>query len=1636
MSSVDNKVVVMKFDNKSFEDNMSTTMRSLQKLKDSLAFTGGAKGMEDVQAASQNVTLSGMGTAIDGVSARFVALSTIAITALSNITNRAVDAGINIAKSLTLDQVMSGFQEYELNMNSIQTILANTKSKGSTLEDVNKALDELNTYADQTIYNFAEMSRNIGTFTAAGVDLDTSVSSIKGIANLAAISGSSSMQASTAMYQLSQAIAAGSVKLMDWNSVVNAGMGGEVFQKALFESGKALKTIEGVGIDTTFEQWTAAGNTFRGSLEKGWLTSEVLTSTLQGFTGDLTEAQIMAMGYTAEQTKAIMEMGTIGKEAATKVKTFTQLIDTIKEGVGSSWATTFRTIIGDFEEARVFFSSMGTYLGGILDKSADARNNMLNGWKFLGGRDALIQTLVHAFAALESVVKPIKEAFRDIFPQQTAEGLYAMTVNLRDFVANLKMGDETMAKVANVFRGFFATIEIGFVILKEIGKTFISLIKSLTGVGEGASGALNAFSGIGDFLTKLNAKLVEGGGIINFFDKFREGLSKFVAFIGLDNIVNKIADALVRFKDILVNVFTGKVMGDAEDMSNAMGGISERFDWLGSSSEKLGSRWDTLSEKFTKVKDSISGFVETIKTELTGVWGRIGDNMKTGDFDKILDIVNVGLIGGIVLLIRKLMNGGINLDFGGGLMEGLTDSLGALTDHLQAMQMGIKADAILKIAGALAILTASVVVLSGIDSVALTRALTALSLGFAGIVASMSSLSQLSTGIKLPLLAASIVAFSGAILILAIAAKSIASLGWEELTRGLLGVGAMLAMVTVAAGPLSKLTGGMISAGIGMIGISAGLLVLTFAVKGFAEMSWDDLKKGLLGAALGLGAITLAMQFIPDGMVAKGVGIIAIAAGLHILASAVVKFGDMNMDVLKQGLIAVGVALLGIALATSIMPPSLPLIAVGLIMIGAALNIMVLAISGLGNMDLNKMVQGIAGLAAVLLILAIATLAMSGAIVGAVAIAVVAGSLWILTGVLQALSKLSLAELGMGLLAIAAVLVMLGYLGLVLTPIIPAMLGLGAAMILVGAGFTLFGAGLLLAATALAALGGAGYAAVRGIIAILNAVILKVPEFIVAVVDGILKGLEKILEAAPAMVRAFVGILSEMLDGINKLVPKIGEVIGTLIETMVGLINDHAGSIIDAGVNLLMLLLQGIAANISNIALTVGDIIAGFLNALRERIPQIVTAGVNLLVEFLSGIAEGIPQIVTAAVKVITEFITAIGNNVGRVITAGASLIANIITGIVGAFGDIVTAGADALAEFIRGMTDNVLTVTDAATDMITAFIDQIGESATDIATAGATALVNFLSGITTNVQHVIDAGGDLIVSVIEGIGENLTDIIDAGAKLITDFITGIGQKATDISTAAAWTIAKFLGGLADNIIIIVNAGWMFVLELLRGLRIGVEVYLPLIIDEGWKLGAAIANGVIKGLGDKAWEVAKKGYDVLTGWMPDTLKFWEVNSPSRKTTWLAKMIADGLIRGLDQNTSKVGSSAANMGKNVHMALSTSLNEAMHLADNMAEFNPTITPVLDLSNIQSEASRISDILGTTSIVPETSFNRAASLSNASFIAEEVQSEQTSAQTPVSFTYEQTINSPTPLTTTQIYRDSKSAITKLKEELDLP
>ena len=475
--SIDRRVVEMRFDNKDFEQNVNTTMTVLDKLGEKLGFKSSGKDFSD--------TASNISGALDGVKARFSAMEVIGMTALVNLTNSAVNLGKSLAKSLTVDQVKAGFSEYELKMGSIQTIMAST---GEDIQTVNRYLNDLNTYSDKTIYSFSDMTSSIGKFTNAGVDLDTAVKAIQGISNEAAVSGANAQEASRAMYNFAQALSAGYVKLIDWKSIENANMATKEFKQQLIDTAVAEGTLEKAADGTYkvltsgaaggFKDTITATKNFNDSLSAAWMTTDVLTKTLGRYADETTD---------------------IGKKAfaaAQDVKTFSQLMDTIKESIGSGWAQTFENIFGNLEEAKELWTGVNTVVSGFIDRTSAARNELLKAWHDSPrGRDAMITGFQNLYKAVSAIVKPIHEAFRDVFPPMTVNQLLNLTTRFRALTKHMLISAETAESIKNIFTVVFSVLKVGVNTLKAIAKAFGTVVRIAVPIFGALLNSVGSFSG-------------------------------------------------------------------------------------------------------------------------------------------------------------------------------------------------------------------------------------------------------------------------------------------------------------------------------------------------------------------------------------------------------------------------------------------------------------------------------------------------------------------------------------------------------------------------------------------------------------------------------------------------------------------------------------------------------------------------------------------------------------------------------------------------------------------------------------------------------------------------------------------------------------------------------------------------------------------------------------------------------------------------------------------------------------------------------------------------------------------------------------------------------------------------------------
>lgn len=651
-TTIDERVLEMRFDSKQFESGVKTTMSTLDKLKSALKLPGSSKAMEDVAKAASKVDFSPIGRSADAVRVKISALQVAAVTAMGKITSSAMSAAKSMADQFsTVANMKAGFEEYELKMNSIQTIMSNTRDKGTTMAEVTATLDELNTYADKTIYNFAEMTRNIGTFTAAGVDLQTSTKAIQGIANLAAMSGSSSVQASTAMYQLSQALAAGRVQLMDWNSVVNAGMGGQLFQNALKETAREFE----IDVDAMIEKH----GSFRESLQEGWITAEVMTTTLNKMTvegaKEYGQAMLESGRYTQEQVDALVASAKAAEDAATKVKTFTQLIDTLKEAMGSGWAKTWELIVGDFDQAKDFFTELSQLLGGEIDASADRRNNLIEEVMGGGGTDAwaeVQQKIADAGVSYEQFCDRCEEVgiAHGVLTEQILEDAGSFEASLKEGWLGSDIFSEAMESmvgsaadpeavlaeyqrlVDEIWNGDWGDGETRFQALTDAGYDWMQVQALVDATVDGHRLALEELSdeqlaSIGLTEEQIDVMRQLGDGMDDVNEQMTKKSGRELLMEGLLNIVQSLVDVFGAVRDAWHAVFNP---ADAEDIRGVIEGFHDLTEKLKPTEETVGKIAKAFGGLFSIFK--IVGTV--VKPFAEGLWNALfgGFNFDGGSF--------------------------------------------------------------------------------------------------------------------------------------------------------------------------------------------------------------------------------------------------------------------------------------------------------------------------------------------------------------------------------------------------------------------------------------------------------------------------------------------------------------------------------------------------------------------------------------------------------------------------------------------------------------------------------------------------------------------------------------------------------------------------------------------------------------------------------------------------------------------------------------------------------------------------------------------------------------------------------------------------------------------------------------------
>lgn len=1654
---IDSRILEMVFKNKQFEDGVSDSIKSLEKLDRSL---------DKIDGNGTSAAMDKIGNVCGQVSQKFSALEVLATGALLNIGAKAADIGMNLAKSLSVEQIGKGWDKFNDKTTAMQTIMNNAhKENGEayTIAEVNKEMEKLNWFTDETSYNFTDMVSNIGKFTSMGKGLEDSVTAMEGISVWASASGQGVAEASRAMYNLSQAMGVGALKLQDWKSIQNANMATEQFKQQAMESAVALGSLEKKLDETTGKfkyfikgtQEEVSTAAFDQTLSEGWLDSNVLMDTLKEYGKFADELNKMTTATGMEATQIVNDNNGLLKQyadaedkmaflqeyieknnvefedeaytvemlaeklellnseefalskkafkAAQEAKTLTEAIDATKDAVSTGWMNIFEQIFGNYEEAKAVWSQLAEDLYSIFTPATESILETLQAWRMLddfegaeGTRQDLFDSLHMLLTVLFDIDSEVTslagifhDAWQEIFPssaESNALKLATVIEALQDGVMKFKrVVSENVENIGNIFKGVFSTFKVFTTVLKGAFRVVKSIIQVVTrGLDGDLMGTLgNLGEKLYDFNTNLLPKIdVFFDNIIDKIDYFRRMLRSF-ARGGIDLNwadvtstwkTDKIA-AIAQAIGILREKFSGLQDGVKEfadtikwamnltDIHRRSWSLSDIFGEEGKDLsvaekaaytllilfQKLKDSLSKIKDTFIKVRDVVKGFgpdlskslekpktvAEQLKKTINGVGvafskvvdrisstktdeGTLGklikffgnlwkiikavakvvkglfDTLLDGfnglmdnvSVDNIVDLIKSGVIITLVAKITKAFKAFFGLTSSGKKAFGMFgDLFESLQDSLESFKKNKNAELLKTVAVSVLILVASLLLLSTIDAEGLAKGITTIGLlmgELSGFLILTSKFMGESKGMKNA--GKMLTKMATSLLILAVAAKIMASIDSDAMDRALVSMSILMAEMTGVALVLSKFGGKAKTQATALLGMAAAMIILALAVKLFGMIDPEQLKQGLAAIGTVFAEVALFMIALKKGgnMISTAFSMILLATAMNIMAGAVKNLGEMGTEELIQGLIGLGVALGEMVVALLLLADEKVLAgAAAMDLVALAMLAMIPVVAAFGAMDPENLAKSMLTLFVVMgeMVAALLLLDNPKVLSGAAAMLIVAAAMLVLTPAIVAFSALSWGGLAKSLLTLAGVMVIFVASMMILSTVGPVVLAAAAAFTLFGIGVLAVGAGVLLLSAGISALVAVGSGAIALMTALVGVIIESIPLLIEAVGLGIVALVLAIAESIDAIVQAVTIIIGGVLQAIETLIPSVLNIIGLVIEGVLKILVDNTPTFME----------------------WIGQLITGLFDILEENLPRLFTLIHMVLDELIFIIEEYIPKFAKTALDVILAILKEIEAHIEEIVATGLGIITNLLLGIADGLPDVIDAGFKIVISFFNGMADAIENNTDDLFDAIDRLLEAI-----------VTAIVKFFTRAWSRVKT---AGKDLMQS---GFIQGMKDKIEKIKEVVSDIVDKIKK----------WFKEK----------------WESVKE----------------------VGKNLADGLKEGLTSK-WDDLKKGVtdtaDKVTGWFKNV---FGIHSPSRVFAEMGEYNMMGLAKGFVDNENLTEAAAERVGEDTMDAFAEAMSKVYDQLDSDMDMSPTITPVLDLSNIQNGTRNLGSMFGGASV----------------------------------------------------------------------
>lgn len=1473
---IDNKIVELTFKNGQFEKAANESLSTLDKLKKAVSFKGVSEGFNNITKAANKVTFGLLTTGISKVQADFSAMEVVVNSALANITNSAVNAGKRIINALTLEPVTTGFTEYETKINATQVIAANTgaleelnrqmeytekeaeiigevlrgawgngadrlkaltdagydyehiqsgvnaeianagsdsEKAASSMEDINRVLEEMNTFADKTIYNFPQMTNNLGKFVAAGMGLDEAATAITGMAALAAVSGASAEDMSRATYQMSQAMAAGVVKLQDWNSLKNANMANARFKEELKKTAKE----HGVAIDDMIEK----EGSFEYTLQNGWLTSDIFSETLAKYTDETTELGSMAM------------------KAATEVKTISQLWDTLKESVQSGWTTSWEYILGDFVEAKDLLTGINNTVTAMLQPISDARNEALKYWHDnVYGRDRFVEALKNLWTAINQIASPIKEAFNEMFGGVTGKNLVSLTNRFYQFTRRIQVSEDAITDIKKIATGFFSVIKLGVNVVKQIVSAIGNVIKSVSG---GTGNILDLGASVGDTVASFADWVAESNvvedvltKIFNFIrsipGKLKTAASQAKGFIyklfGVDT-PEEIEAADKAISDFVTNITTS--------IGNFIGSIAD-----GSAFSKFSGYLETIKQKFSdttsaandttsvldKMKEAFIGAFNTIKARVEEFSNPIVEAF-TGEDDKI-DWGKVGAFGSAALIIASLVKifttiRDVTDDIKGlkdTIIEGIQGIFDGIKGVFTSFQNNMKAQTILTIAISIGILVAALWLLTTVEPERLESALSALTTVIIGLAGAFITFSKVLSkaalaGKTLVGAAALVVAFAIGLIIFAVAFEYFKNMEYEDLVKGALSVVVVLKiMMKALKGVAMSNPEGMTAAAVVMVGMAIAVRLIAGAMTELAKLDVGGLVKASVALVVITGCLSAMVKSVgkmqPDKMIQAGVGLVIMSVAMGLIAAGIVALSVIPVDNLLQGVGVMAAAFLAmvglIGVMSKFKPEQMIQAGIGLLLMSVAMDVLVGSIGVMAMLPLKNLGGAIGAFAVVGGIIAGIIFLMGkfkpekmiAAGIGLILMSVA------MTNVMTAIGALALVDSGKlestvnQIIKLAAVL---AAIVVVITYVKGVIGGSG------GGGFKIalnpFIVNLLLLAAAIWLIADAFSIGVKAFNSFRNALLAWANTDPNAIAQGFINFSIAITLAAPAILQALQTLALLIVGSIGALLLGIAQAIDMYVP-------DILIYLIDALTKCIWPLLDFLLQLAGPITERIIDILVVFVLTLANGMDRIVDALIVFLIKTIDALADSVEKRKTEIARSVAKFIWAVVDlfieAIVQFVDVGQDVVTNLMEGFDEATGgaltkfftfgsDIIDGIWNGIKEKWEGLKEGIKSVGDSLLSVFGITIDSNSPSK-EFAKLGSYIPQGIAMGINQDSDTAMDAIGGLADDSISAFNDQMQYINEAiSGGIGSDFTITPVLDLTNVEEGAT-SIHDMLGGL------------------------------------------------------------------------------------------------------------------------------------------------------------------------------------------------------------------------------------------------